>query len=70
MRINPAVLDRLRYEAGWSQARLAREAGVDQATISRILSGASGGLPATIKALADALGVSVDVLCASEDEAA
>jgi transcriptional regulator with XRE-family HTH domain len=49
----------LRHERGWTQQELARRAGVDQPTISRIENGHTRGVGlGTIERLAHALGVS------------
>jgi HTH-type transcriptional regulator/antitoxin HipB len=49
----------LRERKGWSQAELARRAGVNQGTISRIEAGHTKGVDlATLDRLARALGVS------------
>ena len=53
----------LRDARGWSQAQLAEIAGVRQATISEIESGASTAVHfATLERVADALGVDAAVL--------
>ena len=53
----------LREEKGLSQSELARQCGVAQATISRLESGALQDVQtSTARALARALGVSVDYL--------
>jgi transcriptional regulator with XRE-family HTH domain len=52
-----SVVTRLRKSKDWSQARLSRESGVPQATVSRIESGKrSGANYRTIEALARVLG--------------
>ena len=53
---------RLREARGWTQARLAQEAGLAQAQVSRIESGENApGLPVAVR-LASALGVDLNTL--------
>lgn len=51
------VLRDLRGSKGWSQQRLAFEAGTDTGTISRLERGKHGPQAATLAAIAAALGV-------------
>lgn len=52
-------IHRRRIEAGFSQADLAYAAGLDRSAVSLIEAGKREGHPATLKALADALGCQV-----------
>src|SRR3954462_12593833 len=52
-------LKRLRAEKGLSQARLAARAELDPSTVNQIERGAREASPATLRKLADALGVSL-----------
>ncbi len=52
-------LRRIREEKGWSQARLARESGVNRATINTAEQGKRSPGIGTLERLADALGVGV-----------
>ncbi len=56
-----------RAERGWSISRLAKESGVPRETISRIEHGHNEPSAATIKKLADALGVTVHDLMLTEE---
>lgn len=60
MLLNVAEVRRLRVNRGWSQARLAKEAGVNQSYWSKLERGAGNPRPALLKRVADALGVGVD----------
>jgi transcriptional regulator with XRE-family HTH domain len=56
-------LEELRRAKGWSQAKLSRESGVPQGTISKLESGATGSIAfANLEKLAKALGVHPAVL--------
>lgn len=60
----------LREAKGWSQEELARRVGVNSKTIYNYESGARGAKEpplSTVRALADALGVSLDDLLAEPD---
>jgi transcriptional regulator with XRE-family HTH domain len=60
-------LKELREGKGWSQTELARRSGVLQGTISKMESGATGGVDFEIlEKLADALGINAAVLIAHE----
>jgi transcriptional regulator with XRE-family HTH domain len=52
-------LKRLREEKGWSQTRLARESGVDRATINQVEGGRRSPTISTLDLLATALGAEV-----------
>lgn len=53
----------LRAVKGWTQAELAKAAGVSRATVNRIESGAVEGVTlTTVEALADALGIEAGYL--------
>jgi transcriptional regulator with XRE-family HTH domain len=56
MEVNVEKLRELRVDKGWSQRRLAEEAGVTQTTIWKIEHG-GGANAATLKKLGDVLGV-------------
>lgn len=51
------MLTKMRLERGWSKAKLARRAQIDQGTQSKIESGRTRPYPAELKRLAVALGV-------------
>lgn len=53
----------IRYTLGWNQAKLARKAGITQATLSRIESGKvlNPGI-IEVKKIADAFGTTIDNL--------
>lgn len=59
MRFQPEALRRERTIGGYSARALARRAKVTAATITRAEAGETHPSPATVKALADALGVDV-----------
>jgi transcriptional regulator with XRE-family HTH domain len=56
MAVNVDKLVRLRVDKGWSQRRLAKEAGVTPLTVWNLENG-SGAHPSTLKKLGDVLGV-------------
>lgn len=57
------IVRRLREERGWTQAELALRAGVDQSQVSKIEGGSREDAKfSTVGKVADALGVSTDVL--------
>ncbi len=56
MEVNVERLRQLRVDKGWSQRKLAEEAGVTQTTVWKIEHG-GGAQAATLKKLGDALGV-------------
>jgi transcriptional regulator with XRE-family HTH domain len=56
MEVNVDKLRQLRVDKGWSQRKLAEEAGVTQTTIWKIEHG-GGANAATLKKLGDVLGV-------------
>jgi len=58
----------LRLERGWKQAALAARLGVDHSTVSAWERGRQVPAPATLDALATALGVPVADLCARQDQ--
>ena len=67
MRPRPDVIRRLRLSNehkidGETLRELASRAGIDAATLYRIEEGRSFGRPATLRAIADALGVHVSVI--------
>ncbi len=66
--MNGAKLARLRLEKGWSQQRLAVEAGVHVMTVSAAEREAKEPLLATVEAIARALGTTVDDLLEPEPE--
>jgi transcriptional regulator with XRE-family HTH domain len=68
--VNGAKLARLRRAKGWSQQRLAVEAGVHAMTVSAAEREAKEPLLDTVEALARALGVTVDDLLEPEPEEA
>ncbi len=55
-----------RIKRGWSQSQLAKVIGKTPAAIHLIESGKIGGLPGTIKAIADALNLPMDDLIGEE----
>jgi transcriptional regulator with XRE-family HTH domain len=63
-------LRRVRERRAWSQADLARRAGVGKNTVARLEEGRSGAHPGTATKLADALGVEPGVLMAPDRELA
>lgn len=65
MDINPVALAAIRQLAGHSQASLSRESSVSQGHISDLESGTKkNASPATIKKLAEALGVPMGAIAA------
>ena len=68
MHVNTAELKRLRMEAGLSLRGLAAAAGVSHDTVMDIEGGRRTPHPATVKKLADALGVNVGSLVDWESE--
>jgi transcriptional regulator with XRE-family HTH domain len=68
MRINVAALTSLREMAGMSQTELARRSGVAQTMVSAVERGARQASPATVKKLAEALGVPIPAIAAVADE--
>ena len=52
-------LKRLREQKGWSQSRLARESGLDRATINQVEGGRRSPTIATLEILAESMGVEV-----------
>jgi transcriptional regulator with XRE-family HTH domain len=68
--VNGAKLARLRLAKGWSQQRLAVEAGVHVMTVSSAERGAKEPLLATVEALARALDVPIPELLKPEPEEA
>jgi transcriptional regulator with XRE-family HTH domain len=69
MRINGAVLVRLRYGKGLRQSEVADATGIKQTVLSRLETGKRHGTPAQIMALADFFDVSIDDLCAEQSVA-
>ncbi len=63
MKIDPAIVRRLREQRAWSQEQLAEIAGVSVRTVQRVETGGSGSLD-TRMALAAALEVAPAALCA------
>lgn len=68
VQINPAALKAIREHSGHSQLSLAEASGVNQGHISKLESteGAANIRPATVKKLADALGVPTAALTVPE----
>ncbi len=62
MRINPETLRRLRQEQGLTVHQLAAKAGVAHTVVSRAEAGRNNPHPASVRKLAEALGVSVSTL--------
>ena len=62
MDVDPAVLRALRAQRGLRQADLARLAGLSAPYVSQLEAGERAPSPVVVKALAEALGVSVDAL--------
>lgn len=62
IRLNGTKLAETRIRAGLTQAALAERVGVGRAYINRLESGNRRGLPATVVALATALGVDMDAI--------
>jgi transcriptional regulator with XRE-family HTH domain len=60
-------LKRLRVEKGLSQARLAARAELDPSTVNQIERGAREASPATLRKLADALGISLFALIEGDE---
>jgi HTH-type transcriptional repressor of puuD len=58
MEVNVDKLRRLRLEHGYSQRQLAELAGVSNTTVANIERRTKGAHPATLRRLADVLGVS------------
>lgn len=66
-------LERLRHArrlAGMSQVELAKAAGLDRGSVSRLEVGHRGAQPGTTRRLAEALGVEVEALLGAEREGA
>jgi transcriptional regulator with XRE-family HTH domain len=63
-------LRRVRERRAWSQADLARHAGVGKNTVARLEEGRNGAHPRTAAKLAQALGVEPGVLMAPDRELA
>lgn len=61
----PAVLQRLRYDNGWTQEGLAFEANLTIATLSRVERGVTDPAWSSIRAIVKALGISLDELGAA-----
>ncbi len=62
--INTELLRTLLFRKKWSQVTLAKESGLSRATISAVCNGRSCSLE-TAKAIADALGVTLDSILLS-----
>lgn len=62
--ISPAAIVAAREARDWNQTDLAKEVGVSQVTISKYESGERRPTPATLRKLAEALGVERDSLLA------
>ncbi len=62
IRVNGAKLAEVRIRAGLSRAALATAAGVNRSNVWRIECGQSQPVPATLVALATALGVDIDAI--------
>ena len=69
MRANGTAIRAIRERSGLSGRKLAEAAEIDAATLLRIEAGKSAGHPATLLALADALGVPLTAITASDTEA-
>lgn len=65
MKYDIARIERERLIKGWSKDKLAQIADVDPKTITNVERG-DGGNPATIKAIADALGIPMRELLIEE----
>jgi predicted transcriptional regulator len=65
-KINPDALRALREKDGHSQPSLAAASGVAQSHISRMEREPVDAQPATVKAIAEALGVPQSALCLAE----
>jgi transcriptional regulator with XRE-family HTH domain len=59
------VISSLRESRGWSRAELARRSGLNASTVGAIEAGRLVPYPGQLAKLADALGVSTDVLTPS-----
>jgi transcriptional regulator with XRE-family HTH domain len=68
-RINPASVVAIREALGMSQAELGRQSGVSQGHISGIEAGEKNASPATIKRLAEAMGVTAAAISTSAEPA-
>lgn len=66
MKANGAVIKALREANGYSQANLAKMAGVTPTCLCLIESGKRGGAPRVLKALATQLNVGVSVITVNE----
>ena len=66
MKVDVARIKLERIKKGWSQTQLARVIGSHPSLISQIEGGTVGGSPSTIKAISDALGISMDELLETE----
>lgn len=64
--LNVDALIQIRFLAGYSQAELARQAGLSQGHMSELERGDKNPRPATIKKLATALSVPVEALIRQE----
>lgn len=68
MQYDVKQITKRRMQKGWSKTRLAKVVAVDPKTITNVERG-SGGKPETIKAIADALGISMKELVLENDAA-
>lgn len=60
IRVNGDKIAEVRIRAGLTQSALAERVGVNRSYINRIESGYRSGTPATLLAIADALGCTLD----------
>lgn len=66
--LSPMDLKDLRLSKGLSQAELSQKAGISQHSISQMECGNQSPRPSTTRALAEALGVSTEVVFAASRE--
>jgi transcriptional regulator with XRE-family HTH domain len=67
VQVNPVALRTIRELAGFSQAELSRRSGISQGHISQIERGHKQPRPATLRTLADVLGVPLGSLIGATD---
>jgi transcriptional regulator with XRE-family HTH domain len=69
IQVDTERLRRLRRERALSQRALAREAGIGLDTVNKLETGLRDALPATLRKLADALGIEPRELMKGENDA-
>jgi len=69
MQVNVALIKHERIKKGWSQTQLAKVIKAHPSTVSLIEAGIAHGSPKMIKAIADALGLSMEEIIFSDTAA-